>query len=88
MITAEKRKELIQTYRTHEGDTGSAQVQIAILTERINAINAHMGQNKKDFSTKRGLLKLVGRRNRLLRYLRRTDEDGYKKLIQSLGLRK
>jgi small subunit ribosomal protein S15 len=88
VITAEKRQEIIQKYRTHDGDTGSAQVQIAVLTERINTINEHMKQNKKDFGTQRGLLKLVGRRNRLLRYLKRTQEDNYKQLIASLGLRK
>ena len=88
MITAEKRSEIISKYRTHEGDTGSAQVQIAILTERINTINEHMKKNKKDFGTQRGLLKLVGRRNRLLRYIKRNDEASYKTLIKSLGLRK
>ena len=88
MTTAEKRRKIIETFRTHEGDSGSAQVQIAILTERINTINEHMKQNKKDFGTQRGLLKLVGRRNRLLRYIKRKDEAGYKSLIKSLGLRK
>ena len=88
MTTAEKRRKIIETFRTHEGDSGSAQVQIALLTERINDINAHMQSNRKDFSTQRGLLKLVGRRNRLLRYLRRTEEGAYKALIKELGLRK
>ena len=88
MITFEERQEIISKYRTNETDTGSPQVQIALLTERMNSINEHMKQNKKDFHTQRGLLKLVGRRNRLLRYLRRTNEDGYKTLIKSLGLRK
>lgn len=88
MISSEKRSEIIQQHRVHETDTGSAQVQIAILTDRINSINEHMKQNKKDFHTQRGLLKLVGRRNRLLRYMRNTNEEGYKTLIKSLGLRK
>ena len=88
MITAEKRQEIIQKYRTHEGDSGSTQVQIAVLTERINSINAHMSKNKKDFHTQRGLLKLVGRRRKLLKYMKRSDEAAYKTLIASLGLRK
>lgn len=88
MITFEERQEIISKYRTSDTDTGSPQVQVALLTERINSINEHMKQNKKDFHTQRGLLKLVGRRNRLLRYLRRVNEDGYKTLIKSLGLRK
>lgn len=88
MITIEERQEIISKYRTSETDTGSPQVQVALLTERINSINEHMKQNQKDFHTQRGLLKLVGRRNRLLRYLRNTSEDSYKTLIKSLGLRK
>lgn len=88
MISFEKRSEIIQKYRVHDNDTGSPQVQIAILTNRINSINEHMKQNKKDFHTQRGLLKLVGQRNRLLRYIRKTNEAGYKTLIKSLGLRK
>ena len=88
MITSDKRQELIQKFRTTETDSGSPQVQIAILTARINGINEHMKQNKKDFSSQRGLLKLVGQRNRLLKYLRRTSEGDYKTLIGELGLRK
>lgn len=88
MTTAEKRQQIIAEHRTHEGDTGSPQVQIALLTDRINHINAHMKQNKKDFGTQRGLLKLVGQRNRLLRYLRNKEESAYKELIAKLGLRK
>ena len=88
MITAEKRLEIIEKHRKHEGDTGSAQVQIAVLTERINTINAHMTINKKDFHTQRGLLKLVGRRRKLLKYIKRVDEPAYQTLIASLGLRK
>lgn len=86
--TAESRLETVKQYRTHEGDTGSPQVQIALLTQRINHINTHMKQNKKDHSTQRGLLRLVGQRNRLLKYLRTNNESAYKDLIASLGLRK
>ena len=85
---ATARQEIIEKFRTHEGDTGSAQVQIALLTHRINHINEHMKANKKDHHTQRGLLKLVGRRNRLLRYLKNTEVAAYKKLIGELGLRK
>jgi small subunit ribosomal protein S15 len=88
VISSEVRSEIIETYRVHETDTGSPQVQIAILTHRINSINEHMKRNKKDFHTQRGLLKLVGQRNRLLRYIRNTNDAGYKTLIKSLGLRK
>jgi small subunit ribosomal protein S15 len=88
VITAEERLEIITKYRMNDTDTGSAQVQVALLTNRINAVNEHMKRNKKDFHTQRGLLKLVGQRNRLLRYMRNTNESGYKTLIKSLGLRK
>lgn len=88
LTPAEKRQEIIASYRTHDKDTGSPQVQIALLTERINAINEHLKTARKDHHTRRGLLMLVGRRNRLLKYLQRTDREGYKKLIASLGLRK
>lgn len=88
LTRSETRSKIIETHRVHETDTGSPQVQIALLTKRINEINAHMKQNKKDFHTQRGLLKLVGQRNRLLRYIKRTNETEYKKLIAALGLRK
>jgi small subunit ribosomal protein S15 len=88
MITAERRKELVSQYRVHEKDSGSPQVQIAILTERIKAITDHLKTHRKDHTTRRGLRILVGQRNRHLRYLSRNDKDGYQKLIQSLGLRK
>lgn len=87
-ITNEEKQQLIKEYAIHEGDTGSTQVQVAILTKRINTLTEHMKLNKKDFSTRRGLLILVGRRNRLLAYLRDKDMDGYKELIGRLGLRK
>lgn len=87
-ITNEEKQKIIQEFATHENDTGSPEVQIAILTKRINALTEHMKSNKKDFSTRRGLLIMVGRRNRLLSYLRGVDMDRYKTLIARLGLRK
>ena len=77
----------IEKYRTHESDTGSARVQISILTERINYLNDHFKQHARDHHSRRGLLKMVGRRKRLLEYLKRTDVDGYRKIIADLGLR-
>ena len=77
----------IQKHRTHESDTGSAQVQVAVLTERINYLTDHFREHKKDHHSRRGLLKMVGKRRRLLNYLRRTDVDTYRKVVQELGLR-
>ena len=74
--------------RLHDADTGSADVQIARLTERISHLTGHLGTHKKDISSRRGLLRLVARRRKLLDYLARTDNDRYKKVIQSLGLRR
>ena len=79
---------IVKQYRSHEGDTGSTGVQVAILTERIKQLTRHMTASGHDFHSKRSLLKLVGQRRRLLAYLNRTDVEGYKKLIKSLGLRK
>ena len=76
------------TYAVQEGDTGSPEVQVALLTERITYLTGHFKTHKKDHHSRRGLLKLVGRRRRLLKYLRTTDEDRYKTLIKSLGLRR
>ena len=87
-ITADKKQELIQQYRTGENDVGSSQVQVALLTERVLNITEHLKANKKDFASQRGLLKLVGRRNTLLRYLAKRNRAEYLKLIASLGLRK
>jgi small subunit ribosomal protein S15 len=78
---------LIQKYQLHETDRGSAPVQIAILTGRINDLRSHFDAHKKDHHSRRGLLKMVGRRRRLLEYLKRTDLEGYRALIQDLGLR-
>ena len=83
-----KKTETITAYRAKEGDTGSTEVQVALLTERINQLTTHMASNRKDFHTQRGLIKLVGQRRRLLAYLSREDIDRYNKLIKSLGLRK
>ena len=77
----------IEKYRTHGEDTGSARVQVAMLTERINYLTDHFRAHKKDHHGRRGLLKMVGQRRRLLNYLKRTDVDGYRQLVQELGLR-
>jgi len=88
MITKEKKQELITQYARTEGDTGSPEVQVAILTERIRELTDHMKQNPKDHHSNRGLLKMVGKRRNLLTYLRNKDIDRYRALIASLGLRK
>jgi small subunit ribosomal protein S15 len=77
----------LETYRTHETDTGSTRVQVALLSERITYLTDHFRAHKKDHHSRRGLLKMVGRRRRLLDYLKRTDVDAYRKIIQELGLR-
>jgi small subunit ribosomal protein S15 len=87
-ISNEEKQQLIKEYATHPGDTGSSEVQVAVLTKRINTLTEHMKLNKKDFSTRRGLLILVGRRNRLLTYVREKSINRYKELISRLGLRK
>jgi small subunit ribosomal protein S15 len=83
-----EKKEIVSNYRLHDGDTGSTEVQVAILTRRINELTGHMVANRHDYSTQRGLLRLVMRRRRLLSYLSREDAGRYHKLIRSLGLRK
>jgi small subunit ribosomal protein S15 len=87
-LEKEKKKETIEKFALHKGDTGSTEVQVAILTERINELTGHMVNNRHDFHTQRGLIKLVGKRRRLLAYLMREDVDRYRKLIKELGLRK
>jgi small subunit ribosomal protein S15 len=74
-------------HRTHESDTGSSTVQVALLTERINFLTEHFRAHKKDHHGRQGLLKMVGKRRRLLNYMKRTEVDGYRKLVQELGLR-
>ena len=83
-----KKQEIITNYQAREGDTGSTEVQVALLTGRINQLTRHMMANRHDYHTQRGLLKMVGRRRRLLRYLSREEVARYNKLIKSLGLRK
>lgn len=87
-ITAETKTGVIQEYRTHECDTGSPEIQIALLTGRIQELTEHLRSNKKDHAARRGLLKMVGRRSSLLRYVARVDRARYKIIIARLGLRK
>lgn len=87
-ISPERKKELIEEYAIKSGDTGSAEVQCAILTERINNLTGHFKTNKKDHHSRRGLLMLVGRRRRLLAYVKRNSNERYEALIKKLGLRK
>jgi small subunit ribosomal protein S15 len=87
MITAERKKEVIETYKVNDSDVGSSEVKIAFQTERIRNLTEHLKKNKKDHSTRRGLMKLVGRRNRLLRYIRGKETSRYKDLISRLNLR-
>lgn len=88
MITQEKKQGLIETYKLHEGDTGSPEVQIAILTERINELTAHLQEHKKDHHSRRGLLKMVGQRRRLLNYLSKKDIIRYRAIVEKLGIRR
>jgi small subunit ribosomal protein S15 len=87
-LLAAKKQELVSGYRIHEKDTGSPEVQIALLTERITTLTDHFKGHNKDHGSRRGLLKMVGRRNALLKYLARSDRDRYQKVINRLGLRK
>jgi small subunit ribosomal protein S15 len=87
-ITAERKQVLISEYATKEGDTGSPEVQVAILTERVTGLTEHLKAHQKDFASRRGLLMMVGQRRRLLDYLRRNDQGRYQKLIERLGLRR
>ena len=88
VMTKEKRNEVVESYRVNDTDTGSPEVQVALLTERITYMTEHMKANKKDFHSQRGLLLMVNRRNKLLKYLRREAPERYKALIKRLGLRK
>lgn len=88
MLTTEAKLAIIKEYATHEGDTGSPEVQIAILTNRIVYLTEHLKEHKKDHHSRRGLLKLVGQRRNMLDYLRRKDIERYRSLIERLGLRK
>ena len=88
MITKEQKEGLIQEYRHHESDTGSPEVQVALLSTRIGYLTEHMKIHKKDFNTRRGLLKLIGQRRRLLDYLKEKDIDRYRTVIQRLNIRR
>jgi len=83
-----EKAEIVENYKKHDGDTGSTEVQVALLTARINQLTKHMVDNRHDYHTERGLLKLVGQRRRLLAYLSREDVGRYRELISRLGLRK
>ena len=87
-ITADRKKELIQEYATQDGDTGSPEVQVAILTEHIRNLTEHLKVHRKDFTSRRGLLMMVGQRSKLLRYLRRRDAQRYQTVVKRLGLRR
>jgi len=87
-VATQAKQELIQNYRVHEGDTGSPEVQIALLTERIRHLTDHLKTHRKDHSSRRGLLKMVGRRASLLKYLQRHDRQRYQTVIERLGIRR
>lgn len=88
MLTAEQKQALIDQFKVHENDTGSPEVQIAILTNKINYLNEHLRVHKKDHHSRRGLLKMVGHRRNLLNYLRKKDVNRYRAVVEKLGLRK
>lgn len=87
-VSKEKKSELIKSHGRHDGDTGSAEVQIALLTARINDLTAHFQKHAKDFAGRRGLLRLVGKRRNLLNYVRNCDVERYRAIVKALGLRK
>ncbi len=86
-LTQQKKQEIMTAHQTHETDTGSAEVQVALLSERINSLSAHLKVHKKDYSSTRGLLQIIGRRKRLLSYIKRKNPSGYQDLIKRLGIR-
>ena len=88
MITKENKTKAVEDNRQHKTDVGSPQVQVSVLTERIKEVTAHLQSNKHDFMARRGLLQMVGKRKKLLKYLERTDFDAYRALVAKLGLRK
>jgi small subunit ribosomal protein S15 len=87
-ITADRKQTLIKEYAVHDGDTGSAEVQVALLSERITNLTEHLKAHSKDFASRRGLLMMVGQRRRLLDYLKRTNQSSYQQLIERLSLRR
>ncbi|MFO7814829.1 MAG: 30S ribosomal protein S15 [Halanaerobiales bacterium] len=88
MISKERKQEIVQNYQRDKNDTGSPEVQIALLTERISQLTEHLKEHKQDHSSRRGLLKMVGQRRKLLRYLQNKDVERYRELISSLGIRR
>ena len=88
MISTEKKQAAIKSVQVHKDDTGGASAQVAIMTERIKELTEHLKVNKKDFAARRGLLQLVGRRRRLLRYIAKRDSNAYLKLLKDLGIRR
>ncbi len=87
-IAQERRKTVVGEYKTHDKDTGSPEVQVALITDRINQLTEHLKVHKKDFTSRRGLLMMVGQRARLLKFLLKSDKDRYQSLIKRLGIRK
>lgn len=87
-LSQERKRQIIEEFKVHENDTGSPEVQVAILTERINELNEHLREHKKDHHSRRGLLKMVGQRRNLLNYLKNKDIKRYRRLIEKLGLRR
>lgn len=87
-MTQQEKQEIMKEYATHEGDTGSPEIQIAVLTKRINDLNAHLKEHPHDHHSRRGLLKMVGHRRNLLKYLAKVDIERYRALVKKLGLRK
>ena len=87
-LLQERKQEIISEHQVHETDTGSVDVQIAMLTDRINTLSQHLQKNKKDYSSRRGLMKMIGQRKRMLAYLTKQDPERYKALIQKLGIRR
>ncbi len=87
MLSKEQKEDIIKRFQRHEGDTGSPEVQIALLTFRINSLTEHLKNYKKDFASRRGLFKLVGERRRLLNYLKETDKERYQRVVKELNLR-
>jgi small subunit ribosomal protein S15 len=88
LAVVEHKEEIIQEHQTHEGDTGSPEVQVAVLTRRIGHLTEHLREHKHDYHSRRGLLKMVGRRRRLLKYLQKKEVERYRALIAKLGLRR
>jgi len=88
MLTKQEKQAIIKEYALFEGDTGSVEVQVAVLTEQINRLTEHMKVHKKDFHSNRGLLMMVGKRRNFLEYLKRTDVNRYRELVKKLGIRK